>query len=90
VNEHLMHALLYAALFFGTSTEDVCDPDLAVKQLEAIAWSLRQMTTEDQECFRRYAYRLAREHPVVAVAGEIRELADGLLPEDDENDVFVG
>jgi hypothetical protein len=67
VNEHLMHALLYAALFFGTSTEDVCDPDLAVKQLEAIAWSLRQMTTEDQECFRRYAYRQAREHPVVAV-----------------------
>jgi hypothetical protein len=57
---------------------------LAVNQLEGIAWSLRQMTAEDQECFPRYAYRVAREHPVVAVAGEIRELVDGLLPEDDE------
>jgi hypothetical protein len=67
VNEHLMHALLYATLFLGTSTEDVCDRDLAVKQLEGIAWSLRQMTAEAQECFRYYAYRIAREHPVVAV-----------------------
>jgi hypothetical protein len=85
LNEHLMHALLFAALFFSTNTEDVCDPDLAIKQLEGIAWSLGQMSAEDQECFRRYAYRVAREHPVVAVAGEIRELVEGLLPEDDES-----
>jgi hypothetical protein len=38
-----MHAVLYAALFFETSTDDECDPDLAVKQLEQVASSLAQL-----------------------------------------------
>ena len=84
VNEHLMEALLYAALFFGTSTDDECDPDLAVKQLEAISWSLQQMSPVEQETFRSYAYRAADEHPSPAVGDEIRTLVDGLLPSDDE------
>ncbi len=41
------------------------------------------MTPDEQECFRRYAYRVADEHPVAAIAGEIRGLVDGLLPDDE-------
>jgi hypothetical protein len=84
VNEHLMEALLYAALFFGTSTDEECDPDLAVKQLEEISWSLQQMSPAEQETFRSHAYRAADEHPSPAVGHEIRTLVDGLLPSDDE------
>lgn len=79
-----MRALLYTALFLGTCTDDVCDPDLAVKELESVTWSLEQMTRDDQECFRRFAYREAEAHSVASVADEIRQLVDGLLPEDAE------
>ncbi|HEX6699877.1 MAG TPA: hypothetical protein VF101_04025 [Gaiellaceae bacterium] len=84
MNEHLMHALLYAALFLETSTEDECDPDLAVKELEGIAWSLRQLSDVEQEEFRAFARHEAEGHPVRAVAAEIVALVDGLLPTDDE------
>ncbi len=47
-----MSAILYAALFFETSIEEECDPDLAVKQLEGIAWSLRQLSSAEQDQFR--------------------------------------
>ena len=79
-----MDALLYAALFFETSNDDDCDPDLAVKQLEGISWSLRQMSPAEQDRFRRYARRVADQHPNPEVADEIRGLADGLLPDGDE------
>ena len=78
-----MHALLYAALFFGTSGDDECDPDLAVKQLEGIAWSLRQLSAAEQEEFRAFARRDAASHPVREVAAEIVALVDGLLPMDE-------
>src|SRR5690349_15206411 len=78
VNEHLMHALLYAALFLETSTEDECDPDLAVKELEGIAWSLRQLSAAEQEEFRAFARREADRHPVREVAAEIAALVEGL------------
>jgi hypothetical protein len=80
VNEHLMRALIYAALFFETSSEDECEPDLAVKQLEAIAAELQRMTTSEQDECRRFAYDLAAAHPIPAVRDEIRTLIDGLLP----------
>jgi hypothetical protein len=35
-----MQAVLYAALFLETTTDDECDPDLAVKRLEQIGWRL--------------------------------------------------
>jgi hypothetical protein len=77
-----MHAVLYAALFLGTSDDDVCDPDLAVKELEGIAWSLRQLSPSEQEEFRRYAFDAAEQHPSPDVAREIRALVNGLLPLD--------
>ena len=77
-----MHAVLYAALFFGTSDDDACDPDLAVKQLEGIAWSLRQLSPSEQEEFRRYAFDAAKQDPSTDMAHEIRALVNGLLPLD--------
>jgi hypothetical protein len=82
LNEHLMHAVLYAALFFGTSDDDACDPDLAVKQLEQIAWSLQQLSRSEQEEFRRYGFDAAEQDPSPDIAREIRALVDGLLPLD--------
>ena len=75
-----MHAVLYAALFFETSSEDDCNPDLAVKQLEQIAWSLRQLSPEDQDRFRSFASRAAARHANPEEANEIESLIKGLLP----------
>jgi hypothetical protein len=83
VNEHLIAAVLFAAAFFEGSTEDECDPDLAVKQLEGIAYDLRQLTAAEQEEFRQFAYRLADSDPNPHVAHDLRRVVDGLLPLDD-------
>jgi hypothetical protein len=77
-----MEALLYAALFLETSTDEECDPDLAVKQLEEISASLRKLSPAEQDRFRSHANRVAHRHPSHAVADEIRSLVDGLLPPD--------
>jgi hypothetical protein len=82
MNEHLMTAVLYAALFFETSTEGECDLDLAVKQLEEIAYHLRQLSPAEQEEFRGYAHSLANKDPGPA-GDELRRLVDGLLPLDE-------
>jgi hypothetical protein len=84
VNEQLMEALLHAALFFETSSDRECDPDLAVKQLEEISASLRQLARADQDQFRSFAERAAERQPSAVVAGEIRRLVEGLLPLDEE------
>jgi hypothetical protein len=84
MNEHVMAALLYAAAFFETSTENECDLDLAVKQLEGIAYNLRQLSAAEQDEFRQFAYRLADSDPNPHVAADLRRVADGLLPIDNE------
>ena len=78
-----MHAVLYAALFFETSSDDECDPDLAVKQLEHIAGSLRQLSHEEQERFRAFARQTAERHADTDAANEIGSLVDALLPTSD-------
>lgn len=75
-----MHGVLYAALFFETSTDEDCDPDLAVKQLEQLAWSLRQLSPGEQAEFRAFAHRAAASDPRPAVADQIRALAENLIP----------
>jgi hypothetical protein len=82
MNEHLMAALLYAAVFFETSSEDECDPDLAVKQLEQIAYQLGQLVPAERDEFRRFAYRLADSDPSPHLAADLRRVADGLVPPD--------
>jgi hypothetical protein len=80
-----MEALLYAALFFETSTDEECDPDLAMKRLEEISSSLQKMSPAEQAEFRVNARRVANRHTNLAVADEIRSLVGGgLLPADDE------
>jgi hypothetical protein len=81
MNERLMTVVLYSALFFETSTEDECDRDLAVKQLEEVAYQLRQLSPTEQDEFRDFAYRCATEDPS-PVGARIRRLADELLPVD--------
>lgn len=70
----------YAALFFETSSDDECDPDLAVKQLEQIAWSLRPLSHDEQEQFRTFARQAAEQHSSTEVATEIVTLVEALLP----------
>jgi hypothetical protein len=82
VNEHLMRALLYAALFFETCDDEQCDPDTAVKQLEGIAAELDGLTASDRVAFRAFARREAAAHPVPAVSEEITRFIDALLAED--------
>ena len=79
-----MAALIYAGAFFETSTEDECDLDLAVKQLEGIAYSLHQLSAAEQDEFRQFAYRLADSDPNPHVAADLRRVADGLLPLDNQ------
>lgn len=84
VNEHLMRALLYAALFFEDSSDDECDPDLAVKQLEHIASCVSELTPDEVEEFRAFALREAERDPMPEMAVRIRSVVEGLLPAEDE------
>ena len=79
-----MAALLYAASFFETSSDDECDLDLAVKQLEAIADRIRELSASEQDEFRQFAYRLADSDPNPHIGADLRRVADALLPLDDE------
>ena len=77
-----MRALLYAALFFETCSDDQCDLDTAVKQLEGIAAELAGLTTSDRAEFRAFGQREAAAHPDPAVSEEITRVIDALLAED--------
>ena len=77
-----MHAVLYAALFFATCSEEECDPDLAVNQLEQLGWSLMQLSPDEQAQFRAFVERAAESDPRPTVAAQIRALADHLIPSD--------
>ena len=76
-----MSSVLWSAMFFETSSDAECDCDLAVKQLEHIAWHLRQMSPEEQRTFRAFAERAAAAEPSREVAAEILALVSGLLPD---------
>ena len=77
-----MRALLYAALFFATCSEEQCDLDTAVKQLEGIAGELDGLTAAEKAEFRAFAHREAAAHPVPAVAKEISQFISALLAGD--------
>lgn len=78
-----MSAVLWAAVFFETSRDDECDPDLAVKQLEQIAGELGALPAEDQETFRAFARRAGESDFRPGMANVIAEVVDGLLGEPD-------
>jgi peroxiredoxin len=77
-----VRAVLYAALFFETCSEEQCDLKTAVKQLEGIAAELDGLTTANKAEFRAFVLSEAAAHPVPAVSKEIAELIDTLLAED--------
>jgi hypothetical protein len=76
-----MSAVLWSAMFFETSSDGECDPDLAVRQLERIAWNLGQMSPAEQQAFRAFAERTAAAERDGELAAQIRALVVGLLPE---------
>jgi len=77
-----MRALLHASLFFATCSEEQCDLDTAVKQLEGLGAELEGLTVAEKAEFQAFAHREAAAHPVPAVAREVREFVDALLSED--------
>jgi hypothetical protein len=81
VNEHLMSSVLWAAMFFETCSDEECDADLATKQLEQIAWYLRQLAPDEQREFREFVEHAAAEEPRADIAERLRMLVNGLLPE---------
>lgn len=68
-------------MFFETCSDAECHPDLAIKQLEQIAWHLQQLTPDEQREFRAFAERVAADDPRADIAGQVRRLVDGLLPD---------
>jgi hypothetical protein len=83
VNEHLMRALLYAALLFATCTEEQCELDTAVKELEGLTAELNKLSTADKAEFRAFMVREAAAHPRAAVAAEISQFAEATFGEED-------
>jgi hypothetical protein len=83
MNEHLMRALLYTGLFFATCTEEQCELDTAVKQLEGLTAELDRLSAADKAEFRAFMLREAAAHPRAAVAAEISQFAEATLPEEE-------
>jgi hypothetical protein len=83
VNEHLMRALLYAGLFFATCTEEQCELDTAVKQLEGLTAHLDRLSAADKAEFRASMFREAAAHPRATVAVEISQFAMATFSEGD-------
>jgi peroxiredoxin len=77
-----MRALLYASLFFAVCSDEQCDLDTAVKQLEGIGAELEGLTAAEKAEFRAFAHREAAAHPRPTVSREIREFIDALLADD--------
>lgn len=81
MDEHLVEALLGAALLFETSPEQECDPQVAAGRLEAIASRVQRMPFDDQQQFRAAALLIADRAGSAEEAQELRDLLDdGLLP----------
>ena len=83
MNEHLMRALPYAALFFATCTEEQCELDTAVKELEGLTAELDRLTVAEKAEFRAFMLREAAAHPRAAVAAEISQFANATFAEED-------
>ena len=83
MNEHLMQALLYAGLFFATCTEEQCELDTAVKELEALTAELNELSGAEKAEFRAFMLREAAVHPSPHVAAEISQFAEATFSEED-------
>lgn len=78
-----MRALLYAGLFFATCTEEQCELDTAVKELEGLTAEVRELSAADQAVFRAFMLREAAAHTRDAVAAEISQFAEAMFEEED-------
>ncbi len=73
----------YAAGFFATCTEEQCELDTAVKQLEGLTVDLKKLSAADKAEFRAFMAREAAAHPIAAVATEILQFAEATFGEED-------
>jgi hypothetical protein len=78
-----MRALLYAALFFATCSEEQCDLDTSVKELEGITDHLNRLSETEKAEFRAFMLREAAAHPVPSVGTEILQFAKATFDEED-------
>lgn len=83
--KNLCQAITWSSCFLELSSDDIVDPDSAVKALEDIATALQAATEQEKEAFRQQcseeASRLDKEGPAwVKTAEFIRSLpeANGL------------
>ena len=60
MNEILMQAVVECAAFLELSGDDVVNPDAAVRQLEGLASTLRELTPPDRIAFTEFVEDLAR------------------------------
>ena len=77
-----MRALLYAGLFLATCTEDECELDTAVKQLEGLAYHLDKLSAAEKAEFRAFMLHEAASHPIPDVAAEISKFAEDTFDEE--------
>lgn len=77
-----MRALLYAAVFFATSSEKQCDLDTAVSQLEGIHAELDELTPTEKDELRAFAEREAAKDPAPHMKQAIRDVVASILRED--------
>lgn len=83
-----MRAVVQAAAFFELVSDETLDPDIAVKELESIAFLLNHLLPEEKEEFVAFVHREAES----ARLPEYREFllafpeASGLLEPEDSSD----
>jgi hypothetical protein len=80
--KNLCQAIIWSACFLELSTDDVVDPDSAVKALEDIASALQAATEEEKQAFRREcseeASRLEKNPSYAKTAEVIRRLPESV------------
>ena len=59
-NTALIRVAIESAIFFGMSSDDIIQPDVAVSQLEAIASMLQELGEAEKQDFLRFVERLAQ------------------------------
>ena len=71
------------ASFFATCTDEQCELDTAVKELEGLTAELNELSAADKAEFRAFMLREAAAHQGAYVAVEISQFADATFPQED-------
>ena len=61
MNRTLMRAIAECAVFFGLSSDEAVQPDVAVAQLEQLAAILKALPSQDRGAFRAFLADMSEE-----------------------------